>query len=99
LLFLAIADQDYTGLPSIFSFVTGRSLSCIFIDIIDDNIAESKETLSLTLQPLDSSPGVRISRGQSTVEILDNDAGMETLNSANAKYSISHQGFIDPPSL
>jgi hypothetical protein len=62
-----------------FSFVTGKSLSCIIIDIIDDNIAESKETLSLILQPLDSSPGVRISRGLSTVEIIDNDAGMFTL--------------------
>ena len=59
-----------------FSFVTGQSLSCIQINIIDDSMVESKETLSLTLQPLDSSPGVRISRGQSTVEIADNDEGV-----------------------
>lgn len=71
--FPAVADQDYTGLPNMFSFVTGQFLSCIQIDIIDDSIMESKETLSLLLQPLDSSPGVRISRGQSTVDIIDND--------------------------
>jgi hypothetical protein len=74
--FLAIADEDYTGLPSMFSFITAQSLSCIPINIIDDNIAENKEAVSLILQPLDSSPGVRISRGLSTVEIVDNDAGM-----------------------
>ena len=71
--FPAVAGQDYTGLPSTFSFVMGQSLSCIRIDIIDDSIVEDKETLSLTLQSLDTSPGVRISRGQSTVEITDND--------------------------
>ncbi len=70
-----------------FSFVTGQSLSCITIDIIDDNIAESKETLSLILQPLDSSPGVRISGGLSTVEITDNDGGMPI--NVNANHSIS----------
>ena len=58
-----------------FSFVTGQSLSCTLIDIIDDDIVESKETISLVLRPLDSSPGVRISRGLSTVEIIDNDIG------------------------
>ena len=73
--FLAVADQDYTGLPNMFTFVTGQSLSCILISIIDDSIVENKETLSLILQPLDSSPGVRISRGRSTVEIIDNDQG------------------------
>jgi hypothetical protein len=69
-----------------FSFVTGQFLSCIPIDIIDDNIAESKETLSLILQPIDSSPAAKIFRGLSTVEITDNDAGMPNLNSANALY-------------
>ena len=74
-LYIATADQDYTGLPSMFSFVTGQSLSCTLIEIIDDNTVESRETISLILQPLDSSPGVRISRGLSTVEIVDNDIG------------------------
>ena len=85
-LILAIVDQDYTGLPSIFSFVTGQSLSCILIDIIDDKDVESTETISLILQPLDSFPGLRISRGLSTVEIIDNDidAGMANFN---AKYN------------
>ena len=62
-----------------FSFVSSKSLSCIQIDIIDDKDVESKETISLILQPLDSSPGVRISGGLSTVEIIDNDAGMFSL--------------------
>ena len=57
-----------------FSFVSRKPLSCILIDIIDDKVIESKETISLVLQPLDSSSGVRISRGLSTVEIIDNDA-------------------------
>ena len=57
-----------------FSFVSRKPLSCILIDIIDDKVVESKETISLVLQPLDSSSGVRISRGLSTVEIIDNDA-------------------------
>ena len=74
--FVANADQDYTGLPSMFSFVTGQSLSCILINITDDKIVESNETISLILQPPDSSSGVRISRGLSTVEIIDNDAGI-----------------------
>ena len=74
--FVANADQDYTGLPSMFSFVTSKSLSCILINIADDKVVESNETISLILQPLDSSPGVRISRGLSTVEIIDNDAGI-----------------------
>lgn len=81
----ATADQDYTGLPTMFSFVTGQSLSCILIDIIDDNIAERKEILSLVLQPLDSSPGVRISRGQSIVEITDNDGGKFTFSRPHIK--------------
>ena len=58
-----------------FSFVSRKSQSCVLIDIIDDKVVESKETISLILRPLDSSPGVRISRGLSTVEIIDNDAG------------------------
>ena len=75
LFFVASADQDYTGLPNMFSFVSRKPLSCILIDIIDDKVVESKETISLILRPLDSSSGVRISRGLSTVEIIDNDAG------------------------
>ena len=88
----AIADQDYAGLPTTFSFVTGQSLSCILIEIIDDNIEERKETLSLILQPLDSSPGVRISRGQSIVEITDNDVGKFTLLRRHMKkiFLLSH---------
>ena len=73
-----------------FSFVTGQSLFCTLIDIIDDDIVESKETISLVLRPLDSSPGVRISRSLSTVEIIDNDAGMANLNSSNAKVTAYH---------
>ena len=72
----ATANQDYTGLPSVFSFVSGQSFSCIGITIIDDSIVENEETLSLTLLPEDSSLGVRVSRGQSTVEIADNDGGI-----------------------
>lgn len=71
--FVANADQDYTGLSSMFSFVSRKPLSCILIDIIDDKVVESKETISLILQPPDSSPGVRISRDLSTVEIINND--------------------------
>lgn len=55
------------------SLVTGQFLSCVRVNIIDDSIAEGKETLSLSLQLLEPSPGVRISRGQSMVEITDND--------------------------
>ena len=89
LILLATAEKDYTGLPSIVSFVTGQFLSCIMIDIIDDKDVESKETISLILQPLDSSPGLRISRRLSTVEIIDNDinAGMANFN---AKYTTEH---------
>ena len=72
----ATADQDYTGLPGVFSFVSGQTFSCIRITIIDDSIIETEETLTLTLLPEDSSPGVRVSRGQSTVEITDNDEGI-----------------------
>ena len=57
------------------------------LHMIDDKDVESTETVSLILQPLDSSPGVRISRGLSTVEIIDNDnidAGMANFN---AKYN------------
>ena len=84
----ATANQDYTGLPSVTSFVSGQSFSCVGITIIDDSIVENEETLSLTLLPEDSSPGVRVSGGQSTVEITDNDGGiaMSALSSSWSCY-------------
>ena len=80
--FIATNGQDYTGLPTVISFVSGQSLhspSCVNVTITDDNILEATENFTIILST--EFPGVSTLRAWSIVEIVDNDNSKGKLGS------------------
>ena len=74
---LAIANKDFTGLPTVIIFLSGELLgavSCVNITIIDDKLVEEVESFSVKLSS--DFPGVTVSQALTEIEISDNDGGI-----------------------
>ncbi len=80
--FLANNGSDYSGLPVVISFSAGHPLNtpfCASFTIIDDDTLENTEIFSVALYT-DISEGVFLTIDRSTVEIIDNEEGIELKN-------------------
>ena len=72
----AKADQDYVPSQGIVIFEPGATQGVIEIEIVDDNLSETTETVTVTLS---NSRNVIIARRTGTATILDNDGPNATL--------------------
>ena len=83
----ATAGDDYTALSGTVTILAGDTTATIVAAVIDDGLAESTETLSVTLTGItsgESGVSVAPSPGNSaTLSIIDNDANLITTKSVN----------------
>jgi hypothetical protein len=84
--FLAINGNDYSGLPVVISISTGHPLYtpfCANITIINDDTLENTEIFSVALY-INFPDGVFLTIDRSTVEIIDNEEGIELKHEARS---------------
>ena len=67
------ANDDYVPRNVIVRFEPNQSVSCVLIDITDDNIFENTEMFEVVIIPPDDSNITVPDDGTTTVTIIDND--------------------------
>ncbi|MCT7979366.1 Calx-beta domain-containing protein [Laspinema olomoucense] len=84
----AIASADYLGGPRVVTFTPGQSQAVVTLPLIDDQIVEPAETLTLSLVTPTENLGVG-GRSQSTLTILDDDIA---LSLGEQTFTLNDQG-------
>src|SRR5690606_37907935 len=81
----ATPNSDYTSISNTVTFAVGQSSRTFEVPILDDSLVEGNETVGLHLT--DASGSAVITRGSSTLTIVDNDFAPGEVSFTAEKYA------------